>query len=1207
MNLHDLNLHNPVHIGYYDPFSIYPLIKKDIDNKLPLTNLHWKYHSSKPLKSIPLLPVQLIEEVPKKGLNIASSKVPSYDQPHVYTRLMFVKYDNIDTYRSQVRPLIKEWLKHLVLNADIEWTIVYFVPLATKDKHLTIIKTSNFDKLKIDFGADGKELLALPQYQAPDLEEAERCFKLHESSDTNRLESYNELIQTLKSLLIKSFDSTYQKINERLDATSSLALAQYFNKHKLADLLKDMTLYQDSLHYYNELYSELNLIYKLDPDQFTTIPHIPKKLNNFKFDTSENFESTISTLSKQDKLNLFSSKCLIFFHQSRLLQSLAISANSISISAIFISNLYQKLIFFLNDLSSTFPDADFDEYIYCIVDNYLELPISKKLMEINNIPKAENGDVPLRLPEILEFKGELKLFQRSSFVRIAKRRGFSVNGINQIFDEILLDESEKQPQTEISYAPLLESLKEEKSFLDTFEKLTEDIIQEFVACDRSKTIDMLSIDLALLNYQKGSYQESINILQDSFDFFILNGWNFMGGVLLEIYLDCIERLSPDNHLLILNTCIKLFANLINNNVNSIQIGINSYNSLKKKNQILKLFEKVEENSLLGKQLVAYPIDALFKSKIIPYINADRDTTLDRYYINIKITNLFGIDFYFDSISLVLSSNEDQEQIEFRAKNIDIDSKTYHTIRLYSNHFKSGLLHPAKLTVCVNENLQFFKEYEMHEGDNDAMNATVIHNTSVGDIQTPENLQENLLFFQDLTKFRGEFSNSRNVQLGSTDLLLRLYNTQNAINDIKILLDSKTEGLRFTVNEEFLSIDTIDTDSQRDIKIPYTFYSDNKTIIVSATISYLCNGEKYCHMIRNEVDTSLSVSVSVQDIFRTDYIYSKFQVGTSDPKLPIRIRSNKLITTNEHYEIVKPKNPLAPLVAFGEQPATIFYKIIPDNNYTVSTSDSLDLFVDYSNLNEECIAYLRDSSLIELGKLKVARYWCLLETLIVGHVKFDLNNYAINNRIQITNYSELSLLVDKVVTQYVEHTHDRLSIIETLKTLLGDNKITINDNVDLEKHQIYISVPMPLLKSLQIVEFRYEKHSRFLVGEPIQVQLLVKTITRWCGNDNEAQFLAQSSPDKLSNGTSKQLESFQLTIQNDDNWLISGFKKHAFDASETSLDLVLIPLNVGKVLLPKVSIKSMVEAESDPSMDIEFKNGLETLLVVPDLNSITFSF
>ena len=171
MAIQDSEVSTTLKIGYYDPFDVFKLIQPSIESKLPLTNLHWKSpaHNSN-LKSIPNLPVNLVEEVPKR------SKVLDDD---VLTRLMFIQCESIDIYKSQVRPLIKEWLRHLVRNTQCEWLIVLYVPLHSKDTNYHLIKTNIYNKLKTDFEKDGKYLAEVGIQISDDID---RCFRLKDSN-----------------------------------------------------------------------------------------------------------------------------------------------------------------------------------------------------------------------------------------------------------------------------------------------------------------------------------------------------------------------------------------------------------------------------------------------------------------------------------------------------------------------------------------------------------------------------------------------------------------------------------------------------------------------------------------------------------------------------------------------------------------------------------------------------------------------------------------------------------------------------------------------------------------------------------------------------------------------------------------------------------------------------------------------------------------
>lgn len=1218
MDINKPSLRSGVLIGYYDPFNVYPLVKDDLQNKFPLTNLHWKYNISKPLKSIPLLPVNFEEEIPKHILTKESD--------NVYLRIMFIQYENLDTYRSQVRPLIKEWLKHLVSKTEVEWVIILYMGSSLKDKLSSIIKTSIFDKLKIDFGVDGKELQAL----SVDSGLNERCFKVRElyENDMMKLESYNELIGQVKDLLVSTFNKRYVLYNQMIDNHKTADFEAFTLRLKLAYLLNDMHLLSDSLSIYDGLSSTLDKLYNSDPSQFeTSVSCIPPDLNNYDFEKSFDSNSIMNSI-KNKKINLFELKCLIFANQSSLLQSSAEYASSISISSIFISSIYQKLLYFLNDLSNIFGDV-LNEWIFVVIDNYLNLPICDELVDRNKANADDNQSNPLS--EILEFKGELKLSQRSKLTKMASSYGYTINSVNEILENISLDDEVKPKRNfELSYKPLLTILVDDGSFYKHFESLTESIIQDFVNVGRSKTIDILSIDLALLNYQLGNYQESLNILQDSYEFFINNSWNFMGGILLETYLNCTEKVDQNDYNLLSLTCLRLFSNLIN--ARNGKFGINNYKLIRPIGNIAKLFTKIEEYSSKLNELIEFPLDDVFKVEIMPFIRSDETTKADRYLMEVKLCNYYGIEFNFEHITLSLENSEGI--ISFAGENVKVSNKEENTIYLYSNDFRFGSFNPSKIIIRVNNRLHFTKKYTFEK---ESVEDTVVqynNETILKDSFLNESISKGitfndsdlsgsrLLFYQGLSKFSCNFCSPDDIDLKSTELLLKIKNGQKAIEDVSIEIIPCTSGLKINQDKlkDRLKIEKILPEEFIDIKIPYSYYSDNKIVSLKASITYSSEGEKYNHTISDLVDTTLTISVSVQDIFKSHYIFSKFQVGTANSKVPIRILSNCLTTSNENYKIFGPKNSPS-VIAFGEQPASYFYKITPKSDYKVKSIDSLDLTITYSNLQNECYSIVERFILNKLKELMLENYWFLIKKLIFNEFKFDLNNYAINKEVRILNNHEIELLEERILLRHIPKVEEKKKIIGLFKHVLFENEMNVNISSDFESRQLFISVPIPVLSILQIVEFEFERKAQYLVGEPIIMNLKIESLTKWSCDKTKSnsmdklEILAESSPSKSQNtsNTSSKKEPFQLMIQNDESWLISGFKKETFqidyelNKNVNTFEVVLIPLTVGKLLLPKISVKTLDNLEKDFSMDINFKNGLETLLVVPDVNSITFSF
>lgn len=1148
MELDRLNLRNPIKLGYYDPFDILPHVKDDLESKFPLTNLHWKHGDSK-LHSIALLPVTLVEEVPKLG---------STNDESIYSRIMFVQYDNLDIYRSQVRPLIKEWLKNLVIPYDSEWMLVLYIPLTVKDKPSTIVKHSSYDKLKLDFGEDGQELLKLNSTT-----DRLRCFKIKQQ-DTSivKLEAINEIIQSLKSNLLTSFTRRYDFLIKKL--TPDDLSQNFITRLELGDLFNDMRLFQESLDIYDDLQLDLNQLMK--QNQFSLKIDLPQNYIGYQFEQSVQMVN----LKKLDNdVALFDIKCVLFINQSVLLQSLANFSKTLSISAIYISNLYQRLIKFLQDLLNNFPNYDLNEFIVVLCDYYLDLPICSKLIEINN---NNNDDLGYQVHEILEFRGELRLFERSRLLQIGSKFDYQIEGIQM---DIGLDEQEFQDYTYDKIKNIIES---PDSFYQQFESITESIIEDFVKSGRSKSIDLLSIDLALLHYQQKKYQEALMILQDSFDFFINNGWNFMGGFLLEVYLNCLTQLDVQDYKLMTTTCLKLFANVGDTKSQDV-VGINNFGGIKQKSQLENLFQRIVEYSGKMNSVLEFPLDLFFNLTQIPYLVADEDSY--KYYVEIILDIKSEITFDVQSITLSMADFETNETMIFKTSNFALTDKK---IKLYSNEFKLGVFSPLKLIISVNENLKFVQEI------NSADDETEEHNTTTTEILAPK--INNIYLYQNPKKFWCQFSNSTDMALGSSELLLSLNNADFLIENLQVEISSETGGIEFTGDVK-LKINKIDCNDKIDLKIPYLHFNDEKLVNIKAQVEYFLNGEKHTHVIQDEIDTTLTVSVSVQDTFRKDFIYSKFQIGTAISRKPLRLLSTELVTNNDKYEISRPGLPLDPLITFAEQPASIFYKIIPKENHNIKNDDCLDLDVYYLNIREECEAYILEHYSKSMGPI-FEEYKLIVSKLIVQEAKYDLNSFAINSYIRILNSSEIKQINDNILPKYIKNKDNLVKLQNQIRQLI-DKVVTMGDSIEYPKNKLHISVPIPTLQFLLIVDFDFKRHSQYLVGEPISTKVVLTTITRWA-----------------CEGTKSKSQHFQFCLQNDDNWLISGSKKQSYivETSQENVfefDLVLIPLIVGNLTLPRVSIKQLGEELKDSDMDLSLQNGLETILVVPELDSITFSF
>ncbi|CAN3377348.1 hypothetical protein DIURU_003406 [Diutina rugosa] len=1162
-------------VGFYDPFSVYP--RKDFESKFPLTSLHWKYDAARPVQSIPLLPVKMVEEVPKANAKSIAS---------VYARIMFVKFDNLDEYRSQVRPLIKEWLKQLVTPAG-DWMIVYVAPANSKEKQSTIIKVSNFGKLLRDFGPEGKELTGLGF--TPTFDRTRIC-KYRQGNS----ELLTDVIVNLKGLLVDSFSQKYAYFSRELAPPQAekgrvqKPIERIRLKFGLAGLLNDMHLFQDALEVFNDMSSNdvVALLQEFPPQSTVSISPVLK----------QRFFAQYKYLPEKDP-QLFDILCTIFANQSALLQSLATHATTISISAIYVSQLFQKSIDFLSELLVNYRQSLLlAEFAIRMIDEYISLPLVAKLIGENSKQGNEYD-----LHEILEFRGELLLFQRSRYKDIAiNYYGYTVIGVSDVSIEERSNHSSGNPVKEkpmITYQPIIDAMSTPETFYAFYENLTESIIKDFVKSGREKTIDIMSIDLALMAYQQGHYKQALSIIQDSYDYFISKGWNFMGGFLLEIYLDCLHHDTDENYEKLTLGTLKLFFSIFHHGRVVNSIGVNNYGAIKHHEYFESLVNRIRAYSSKIDRVLTFPLE--FAYEIKPFIGSEKN----RYFIKMSIPNRSPLNLEFKAIELVLEDSDGME-LEFTTEGIEIHSESTETVKLWSKDFKEGQFQPKRLTIQVYENLVYTKEFPMPK--NTTSDLTIQHSEpgsstlSVNDIPATNDTvgglmekRENeskviLRMFQHSSSVWCEFTNTEEIELGITEVNFCIHSSDEQLEDVEVTVVPATPGVTLSIQSRILLDNPIPPHSTHTIRIPFTYYSDNKLVNLGAMLRYRSGDKWHSHTMSSTVDITLEVSVTVQDSFRAQFLYSKFTIGSSQAMSPLRLLSSELVSSDndKSFEIVSPVYPkLNQLVVFSDQPASLFYKIIPRVS-ELSPSRCFDLYVSYMSLKKECQQVTLEALESALETIDASSLMYLCRTKILSKAQFDINHYALYGSVKVVNAQELLDWSEEQLKNFIPDTSKIMPVLSSVLSTIQSSATCVSDF-----YKLHISVPMPILNFLQIVSYNFDRKSQFSVGEPIKMTLAVKTIDKWTGPGDEWKDC-----------------KFELTIPSDDNWSVTGLLKTTFIPKEAPfmVELVLVPLVVGKLPLPKVLIKHSPE-KPHLLVDFAYANGSETLLIVPESESITFTF
>lgn len=356
---------------YFDPYGVYQLLSPGLLTRLPLRNLHWESHAG-PLRSISSLHIDLVQSNqhpdPLSTGDPSSTTAPSlsrvksedstgsrddgfrtqalgqgaFERPdsHVgapkslvkerrhqipglrqtpYLKIYFLRCDDNDTYKAQVRRQIREWIKEHTppaqsttkLNAQenhdaFEWLIVHvIVPnTAAATQPRTSGKSSDgstgsaveksatrwragsstiLDKLRADFNGSSKSAIDriaqirigindVPYDMLPRVEPV--IPGSYRETPQENDSAWLDLIQKFKSLILSSFDmrvSQYEEDIRERDAQRTLPgwnfCTFFMLKEGLARGFESVGLVEDALVGYDELAIGLDTVVR---EQSTT-------------------------------------------------------------------------------------------------------------------------------------------------------------------------------------------------------------------------------------------------------------------------------------------------------------------------------------------------------------------------------------------------------------------------------------------------------------------------------------------------------------------------------------------------------------------------------------------------------------------------------------------------------------------------------------------------------------------------------------------------------------------------------------------------------------------------------------------------------------------------------------------------------------------------------------------------------------------------
>jgi hypothetical protein len=894
-------------IAYFDPSGVFPDLKDDLLSKLPLVNLHWN-PPGRPLRSIPSLDVELVEEQPHADALPQHQILGLSDAP--YLKLIFVKCDDNDTYRGSVRKMIRDWLSKNVVGVrdPTEWLVVHYVPPGSKSYSGNRFKQGVFDKIKADFNSGSKR---------------DRCLQIRKdmaSSDVDHMETWSDAMTRVKEGVLDAFSrrvDLYQAEITKLEAKKNVMgwnFGTFFvMKEGLALSFENVNLFEDALLLYDELEAA-----------FARMSSSSLFFSTMGFDTSAPTPTSLLKL-RDDKemrhqvmanaISLFDFHCYLFSRQASLLLYISKASSAASISALKVGEMYARLRTFITQMNALLisnkkSPLRVAEWSYNIVQEFLKATES-----------VQDG----LAREVSEGRGEILLMCRKALETLAA--GLNKWYIEGALSEVsLMDDEEASTGYVVENEHLKDAVKDKESFYDKYRALTEDASGQFLLADRVRTVDRLSTQLAMLDYQLENYQAAAKALESLPDLYNRQGWDLISTSLLSVYVKSLEKLNRKEDILIF----------------SLEL-LRRYKYLSEP-EIAHLVDNVE--ALCAIKVVVNPLDDWFTLTTgTPHISTMHGSH-GVYTIKCTLTSqAITRDFAFEYATMTLVSSSAPEKVTFRCENPISSSE----LTFITNRFIQGEFEVDSVTF-IKGKLSFVKNNM---------------DTRLHLFPSPDYLWGNLRLASSFTLVRRKLT--LNVYIPGFDLDVLKVRFKPAVPGLKLSpANSTAEVDGIQISTEFsspsLSVKSgILAGNSVRVHVPFTADYELTIVAIKVTMDYTTEQGTFQHSFTQEVDVSLAIDVNVEDYFKASRLFSRFSVSCKDKLQPVRIDSVKL-SSSIGYEVTSPIGANLSIIAFPGNPVSYSFAI---DRKGEPNRDALTLSIRHRLLRNGMLARPTD---FDIGKL-----------------------------------------------------------------------------------------------------------------------------------------------------------------------------------------------------------------------------------------------
>ncbi|CDO93043.1 unnamed protein product [Kluyveromyces dobzhanskii CBS 2104] len=968
-----------------------------------------------------------------------------------FINCVIVSCESVEDYRSKIRPLIRNWLP--------SQEELYCTNIVVLHSNKEILDSSIFKSVSLieKFNKDFPSLKTL---------ETKTVYKSNEERDA----FWNGLINKLKHYLLEVLEkriNSYEATLKKEEAPNSLVLLH-------ENLLK--------LYLSFQLTAEASAeIEKLDT-LLSNKGFFPVKTGDLQtpvFKQNKFSVNAIRTLIATEELTFFMiQKCIL----EAQLELYVVSSND-KTSEKKLNDAFHRFLWRLH--SSFHTSAYWLQFKFSLYDEFINLDVFEN-------SKSDGWKLILC---------DLKNEQRECWIQLAcSKMSYRVPLME--FDLKLTPKTD--PITE-------ETFKTEEVFYKNVVHKTKDLLKEYssFASKRQRVMDWLSIEIALLYYDRGDYANCMIILQSSYDFYMESHWSVIGSWLLEYYIECIEK-CPDI------TEIDLDGDLVPKSI----VLSNSYLNLLTSNSKnpRKWWTEFLNSNINKNDNLIYPLDNLFAVDII------------RRVFPVQ-ANSYGIDIFFSrkcdfddisisSITLLMKSYAD-EFLEFTVSDVILSSNTS-IYTLVSNSIQWCTFELVALEVVIGSTF-FKKEFDS--------------------LETEDSLC--LQPCQSVDSFKVNVAKYVEQVFDKNYLRLRFENTQNVDQFTFNIQSMNQDEIFFANGESSLVVSSFET-----LRVWFEKKSQSTCkFSIKTTLSFTKCNVQFVETCIHEVDCKLPLDVSVEDVYSKDTLVFDFSLKSLSDEIIFLFDASLTADTDTKYVISDTQTLSEPalLTPTAKLPYHIFFQL-SNKSGSFLAADKFNLSVKYLRAQQyfkeviECMIPTDSNNIIDYS------YW---QNSVIPSLRFDYRAFELSRK--LTVISDFTVTLE--LLRPIKDLRLKSQITDILKKL--ESGISIDEASHCERetmlHELIVPVSIPKLTTFYSIQFKQmTRNEELKTGIPSLFEVKVTDLS-------DTWELSAKSDVPV------------FTIINCSEWIVGGKRRFEINSKHIIISVNLIPLRRGYLSYPAIEI------------------------------------